>query len=225
MLGTAPLGWSGSRAMGAGERLRRLSGGSTTWRASGEKTRQGLRASASRCTAAGRVRRCWCCTAAAAIRAGCRTTRNWRRISASSAPTYPGFGPSGRSHQWFFHRTEGLDGLIWFYHRFLKSQELGPLPVIGFCMGGWLAMEIAARYPLAFSRMVLVGAPGLKAPDHDPFQMSAEEAKAALFHDVRAGTGYLRPAHPEGLPKRRPRLEDVPSVSRCTSTIPSSPNG
>lgn len=99
------------------------------------------------------------------------------------APTHPGFGALGRSHRWFSHRVRLLDGLIWFYHRFLASRGFGPLPVMGFCLGGWLAAELAARYPASFSRMVLVGAPGVEPLDRDPFRMTAAEAKAAIFHD------------------------------------------
>ena len=103
------------------------------------------------------------------------------------APTHPGFGPLGRSQRWFSRRVRMLDGLIWIYHRFLEFQGLGPLRVMGFCLGGWLAAELAVRYPESFSRMVLVGAPGVKpadSADPDPFEMTAAEAKAAIFHDA-----------------------------------------
>ena len=102
------------------------------------------------------------------------------------APTHPGFGPLGRSQRWFSHRVRKLDGLIWFYHRFLESQGTGPLQVMGFCLGGWLAAEMATRYPESFTRMVLVGAPGVKPADAaspDPFEMTAGEAKDAIFYD------------------------------------------
>ena len=115
------------------------------------------------------------------------------------APTHPGFGPLGRSHRWFSHRVTMLDGLIWFYHRFLKSQGFGPLRVIGFCLGGWLAAELAVRYPASFSRMVLVGAPGVKSPDHanpDPFEMTPDQARAAIFYDpAQVPEGYDRGSH------------------------------
>ena len=109
------------------------------------------------------------------------------------APTRPGFGALGHSHRWFCNRIKHLDGLIWFYHRFLKSQKLSPLPVMGVCMGGWLAAKIAVRYPESFSRMVLVGSGGLIAPVLDPFRMTGEEAKAAIFHDAaQVPDDYLR---------------------------------
>ena len=105
------------------------------------------------------------------------------------APTHPGFGALGRSHRWFSHRVRLLDGLIWFYHRFLESLETGPLPVMGFCLGGWLAAELAARYPASFSRMVLVSAAGLKPhnaalADVDPYRLTGQQAKAAIFHNA-----------------------------------------
>ena len=109
------------------------------------------------------------------------------------APTHPGFGVSGRSHRWFTHRVRLLDGLIWFYHRFLDSHGFGPLRVMGLCLGGWLAAELATRYPASFSHMVLVGAPGVRPPSRDPFQMTAGQAKAAIFHDpAQVPADYVR---------------------------------
>lgn len=102
------------------------------------------------------------------------------------APTHPGFGALGRSSRWFSRSVRKLDGLIWFYHRFLKSLGFGPLRVMGFCLGGWLAAELAVRYPELFSHMVLVGAPGVRAPDEfiaDPFRMTARKAKKAIFYN------------------------------------------
>ena len=74
-------------------------------------------------------------------------------------PLHPGFGRTPRV-EWI----SGMRDLACFYGRFLREQKLAPVDVIGFSLGGWLAAEMAANDPSLFSRLVLVGAPGIRPP-------------------------------------------------------------
>lgn len=98
------------------------------------------------------------------------------------APSHPGFGASDRP-DWM----ERVHDLAYFYRWFMEEQRLGPLPAVGFSMGGWLAAEMAAMYPALLSRMVLVGAAGMRphnAEIADIFLLSDEEVDALRFYDT-----------------------------------------
>ena len=104
------------------------------------------------------------------------------------APSHPGFGASDRP-DWM----ERVHDLAYFYRWFMEEQGLGPLRVVGFSMGGWLAAEMAAMCPALLSRMVLVGAAGMKphaAEIADIFLLTSEEVNALRFYDAAQVPDY-----------------------------------
>jgi pimeloyl-ACP methyl ester carboxylesterase len=71
-------------------------------------------------------------------------------------------------------------------------------------MGGWLAAEMVAMYPASISRMVLVGAAGIKpsvGEITDIFLITPEEVLQQQFHDPTQAPEY------EELYSREPTLE------------------
>lgn len=106
------------------------------------------------------------------------------------APSHPGFGTSDRP-DWM----ERVHDLAYFYRWFSNTLQLGPLPVIGFSMGGWLAAEMAAMYPALVQRMVLVGAAGMKPVKGeiaDVFLETPEEVLQRQFYDIKQAPEYER---------------------------------
>lgn len=104
------------------------------------------------------------------------------------APSHPGFGTSDRP-DWM----ERVHDLAYFYRWFMEEQGLGPLPVVGFSMGGWLAAEMAAMNPTCMSRMVLVGAAGMKPQNTeitDIFLLTMEEMTELRFYDTTQVSDY-----------------------------------
>ena len=75
-------------------------------------------------------------------------------------PLHPGFGRTPRV-EW----VASVRDLACFYARFLREQKLAPVDVIGFSFGGWVAAEMIANDPSLFSKMVLVGACGIRPPE------------------------------------------------------------
>ena len=82
---------------------------------------------------------------------------------------------------------------------FVRDLQLAPpLPVIGFSLGGWIAAEIATVNAALFSKLVLVGAAGLKPEGGevwDYFVHSNQDAFARAFHEpaqVRGVRAVLR---------------------------------
>jgi pimeloyl-ACP methyl ester carboxylesterase len=74
------------------------------------------------------------------------------------------------------------------YGRYLREQKLTPIDVIGFSLGGWLAAEMIVNDPSLFSRMVLVGATGIRPPEGeimDLFMLTGQTYLQASVKDAR----------------------------------------
>ena len=81
------------------------------------------------------------------------------REHALIIPGHPGFGRTPRL-EW----VSDMRDLASAYARFVREQALGPVDVIGFSLGGWLAAEMAVSDPKLFRKMVLVAPTGIKPP-------------------------------------------------------------
>jgi pimeloyl-ACP methyl ester carboxylesterase len=85
----------------------------------------------------------------------------WNEALASDRrfiiPLQPGFGRTPRV-DWF----RSVRDLASFYARMLRESGVGPVDVVGFSMGGWIAAEMAAADPGLFERVVLVAPLGIR---------------------------------------------------------------
>ena len=85
----------------------------------------------------------------------------WNETLASDRrfiiPLQPGFGRTPRV-DWF----RSVRDLAAFYARMLRESGVGPVDVVGFSMGGWIAAEMAAADPELFERVVLVAPLGIR---------------------------------------------------------------
>jgi len=106
-------------------------------------------------------------------------------------PSLPGFGQSARP-DWII----GVRDLAAWVSWFVRDLGLGtPLPVIGSSLGGWIAAEIATVNAGLFSKMVLVGAAGVRPDDGeiwDYFVHSTREALDQSFRDPKSAPEYAR---------------------------------
>ena len=96
-------------------------------------------------------------------------------------PCHPGFGHTDRIDWVMTMRDfagwylEALDDLNW-----------GSLPILGYGLGGWLAAEMAVMCPQQFSKLIVAGAPGIKPPEgeiFDMFMVVARDYIAKSFYD------------------------------------------
>jgi pimeloyl-ACP methyl ester carboxylesterase len=83
-------------------------------------------------------------------------------------PLQPGFGRTPRV-PWF--RTIRDVGA--FYARLVRESGIGPVDVVGFSLGGWIAAEMAASDPGLFNRMVLVAPLGIRPEEGEIFDFLA----------------------------------------------------
>ena len=97
-------------------------------------------------------------------------------------PSHPGFGQSARP-DWIL----SMQDLACWYLDVLDELGLQRVPVIGVGLGGWLAAEMATMCPRQFGKLVLAGAPGVKPPHgdiYDVFLVTARDYLAANYHDA-----------------------------------------
>jgi len=95
-------------------------------------------------------------------------------------PLYPGFGRTPRA-EWVAN-VRDLASLL---ARFVREQNLAPIDVIGFSLGGWLAAEMAAGDPNLFSKIVLVAPVGIRPPEGDIMDLFTVPALVYLRESVR----------------------------------------
>jgi pimeloyl-ACP methyl ester carboxylesterase len=95
-------------------------------------------------------------------------------------PEHPGYGETPLTEE-----IQSFDDLVLHYDAFLEALDLEPLHVVGQGIGGWLAADLAVFYPRRFKSLTLITPAGLRLPDApftDPFRMTPEERRAALFN-------------------------------------------
>jgi len=115
----------------------------------------------------------------------------WLRYHAALAqhytlymPSHPGCGQSERL-DWMMHMRD----LAGWYLDALDELGLLQVPVIGGSLGGWLAAEMAVMCPQQFTRLVLVGAMGVRPPAGEIFDMFLVVSRVYL------AAGFADPAN------------------------------
>ena len=112
------------------------------------------------------------------------------RYYSVCVPSLPGFGTSSFP-DWLMSVRDLSAWVNWFVREFGLPT---PLNVAGFSMGGRIAAELATNNTALFSKMVLVGAAGLKPREGeiwDYFLNSAKDAFQQSFHD-HGSAQYLK---------------------------------
>jgi pimeloyl-ACP methyl ester carboxylesterase len=97
------------------------------------------------------------------------------------APAHPGFAMSEG-----LETIEDIHDLAWHSVDLLAGAALENVPVVGFSLGAWLAMEMAILRPALVQRLVLIGAAGLhlnEAPMAELFLDDLECLRRLIFHD------------------------------------------
>ena len=98
-------------------------------------------------------------------------------------PDHPGFGRSEVSEI-----VDDTADLALFYLDLLDTLKLDRVHLVGQCIGGWIALEMAIRSTARIKSLVLVSSAGLRikgVPRADMFVCSEDELMKLLF----AGTG------------------------------------
>ena len=80
----------------------------------------------------------------------------WSKKYRVLAPTHPGFGKSGG-----FDQIDTIEDMAFHYIELFDALGLEEVILGGASLGGWIAAEIAVRWPERVKKLWLSGAPGL----------------------------------------------------------------
>ena len=97
------------------------------------------------------------------------------------APAHPGFALSEGLEE-----IDDIHDLAWHTVDLLAALNLGAVPVVGFSLGAWLAVELAILRPALVRRLVLIDAAGLhldEAPVAELFVDDFDRLRRLIFHD------------------------------------------
>ncbi len=95
------------------------------------------------------------------------------------APDHPGFGHSADSEL-----VDDAGDLAFFYLDLLDVMEIDRVHVVGQCIGGWVALEMAIRTTERIDSLVLVNSAGIRVkgvPRADMFICSQDDLMKMLF--------------------------------------------
>jgi pimeloyl-ACP methyl ester carboxylesterase len=114
--------------------------------------------------------------------------QSWAKQFTVYVPTHPGFGQSQG-----FEDVDCIEDLAFHYLEMLDALGLEQVILGGVSLGGWIAAELAVRWPERVQRLWLSGTPGLwvdEQPLPDLFRVMAdrERLRELLFHDPK---GYM----------------------------------
>jgi pimeloyl-ACP methyl ester carboxylesterase len=72
------------------------------------------------------------------------------------APAHPGCAQTDENQE-----IDSIEDVVFHYLEVLDSLKLPQFDLVGSCVGGWIAAEIAVRHPERIRKLVLIGATGL----------------------------------------------------------------
>lgn len=109
---------------------------------------------------------------------------DWTSHFSVVQPLHPGFGASTGGE-----KLDGIEDLVFHYLDVIATLGLdrGQLTIVGASFGGWVAAEIAARYPDSLQHLLLIGAAGLWLDDDPPQELFGREPRdlaGLLFHKL-----------------------------------------
>lgn len=97
------------------------------------------------------------------------------------APAHPGFALSEGLEE-----IDDIHDMAWHCVDLLATVASDPVPVVGFSLGAWLAVEMAILRPALVRRLVLIAAAGLhlnEAPAAELFLDDLDRLRRLIFHN------------------------------------------
>jgi pimeloyl-ACP methyl ester carboxylesterase len=117
--------------------------------------------------------------------------QTWSKSFRVLVPTHPGFHKSGG-----FDQIDSIEDMAFHYIEMLDSLGLEQVILGGVSLGGWIAAEIAVRWPERVKKLWLADAPGLWVEDQpfpDLFRIlhDRDKLRDLLFHDPKGAMATL----------------------------------
>jgi pimeloyl-ACP methyl ester carboxylesterase len=117
--------------------------------------------------------------------------QTWSKQFRVVVPTHPGFGQSGG-----FDEIDTIEDMAFHYIELLDILGLEQVCLGGCSLGGWIAAEVACRWPERVKRLWIADAPGLwvadqPMPDLFRYLNDRRKMRELLFHDPTSGIARL----------------------------------
>jgi pimeloyl-ACP methyl ester carboxylesterase len=117
--------------------------------------------------------------------------QTWSKQFRVLVPTHPGFGQSGG-----FDDIDTIEDMAFHYIEMLDVLGLDQVCLGGVSLGGWIAAEVACRWPERVKRLWIADAPGLWVPEEplaDLFRyiQDRQKMRELLFHDPESAIASL----------------------------------
>lgn len=99
-------------------------------------------------------------------------------------PAHPGFADSKGLEE-----VRDIYDYAWHYVDLIQELKLGPVPVVGFSLGAWTAVELAILRPQLVQKLVMVAAAGVRVPEAPMGELFIDDLpklKQLLFFDQNA---------------------------------------
>jgi pimeloyl-ACP methyl ester carboxylesterase len=134
----------------------------------------------------------------------------WAKNFTVYSPMHPGFGGTGG-----FENVTGIEDMAFHYIELFDRLGLEEVCLGGVSLGGWIAAEIAVRWPERVKKLWLSGAPGLwteeaRFPDLFRILEFPDRIREVLFHDPQ---GYMAKLIVEDNPDEEKRLTAYQSMT------------
>ena len=138
------------------------------------------------------------------------------------APAHPGCAQSDELAEGY-----GIEDVIFHYLEVFDALGLTSFDLVGHCVGGWIAAELAVRYPERVRRLGLIGACGLfvpGAPIGDVFMHSQPERGVQLTSLAASCCSPTKARRPDcgSLPAPAATSRRRCGATRCCASAPSS---
>ncbi len=117
--------------------------------------------------------------------------QTWAKEFRVLVPTHPGFGQSGG-----FDQIDTIEDMAFHYIELFDALGLEEVVLGGVSLGGWIAAEVAVRWPERVKKLWLSGAPGLwvdEQPLPDLFRVihDRDQVRAHMFHDPNSAMARM----------------------------------
>jgi pimeloyl-ACP methyl ester carboxylesterase len=117
--------------------------------------------------------------------------QTWSKRFRVLVPTHPGFGQSGG-----FDEIDTIEDMAFHYIELLDMLGLEQVCLGGVSLGGWIAAEVACRWPERVKRLWIADAPGMWVPEAPPadlfrYVQDRQKMRELLFHDPESAIASL----------------------------------
>ncbi|MBY0526072.1 MAG: alpha/beta hydrolase [Gemmataceae bacterium] len=117
--------------------------------------------------------------------------QTWAKEFRVLVPTHPGFGKSGG-----FDQIDTVEDMAFHYIELFDALGLDEICLGGVSLGGWIAAEIACRWPERVKKLWIADAPGFwvdaePLPDLFRVMQDRDALRELLFHDPNAHMAQL----------------------------------